>query len=183
MGFFCRGAILCARSVFHVLERFRFDRTGKLPEHESWEERARCRQCHPQRAGLDLFGIAATTATANGRGARCRPWRCSARGFRRNLSWALWSFDFPFHLAFSGSLGIVLRAAISRRAVRSFVRACFAGHLCRFSHVKTARACSRGIDFFRSLRWPERPSAANTMVMRARPDAVGKLQGWRPTRS
>jgi hypothetical protein len=28
---FRRGAILCARSVFHVLERFGFDRTVKLP--------------------------------------------------------------------------------------------------------------------------------------------------------
>jgi hypothetical protein len=30
MDFFLPRAILCARSVFHVLERFRFDRTVKL---------------------------------------------------------------------------------------------------------------------------------------------------------
>ena len=59
----------------------------------------------------------------------------------------LWPLCFPFRLAFPCDPGKILRAANSRRPVRSLVRACISGSLVP-SFFTSDGARSRGIDFF-----------------------------------
>ena len=111
----------------------------------------------------------------------CRHWRVGRKGNSRELQPECFVY-FPFHLAFLSGPGKIPRAAFSRRQVRSLFGRDFQVLVTVFSHVGRGSLEEGSIYSDRhDGRDGRRPR--NTLFAPSPRDAVGNLQGWRPTKS